>query len=149
MAKKLDREEGERYKLLIAASDGAHNVDTSVEVIVEDENDCAPVFERQVYTGSFSSNMSLPGAVLTVKAVDDDVGKNGQVNVLSVKDTPCPNEVSKGTFWAKPCVWQECSKGQYGWTSCPMYCPPGKNCVGMRKQDHVQVVPDGSSEQGR
>ena len=80
MAKKLDREEGERYKLLIAASDGAHNVDTSVEVIVEDENDCAPVFERQVYTGSFSSNMSLPGAVLTVKAVDDDVGKNGQVS---------------------------------------------------------------------
>ena len=32
MAKKLDREEGDRYKLLIAASDGAHNVDTSVDV---------------------------------------------------------------------------------------------------------------------
>ena len=80
MAKKLDREEGDRYKLLIAASDGAHNVDTSVDVIVEDENDCAPIFERQVYTGSFSSNMSLPGAVLTVKAVDNDAGKNGRVS---------------------------------------------------------------------
>ena len=80
MAKKLDREEGDRYKLLIAASDGAHTVDTSVEVIVEDENDCAPIFERQVYTGSFSSNMSLPAAVLTVRAVDSDVGRNGLVS---------------------------------------------------------------------
>ena len=80
MAKKLDREEGDRYKLLIAASDGAHTVDTSVDVIVEDENDCAPIFESQGYTGSFSSNMSLPAGVLTVKAVDTDAGRNGQIS---------------------------------------------------------------------
>ena len=77
---KIDREEGgESYKLRITASDGAHDVETEQEIVVEDINDHPPVFDKQVYTGAFSSNMSLPAAVLTVHAKDDDVGKNGQV----------------------------------------------------------------------
>ena len=77
---KIDREEGgESYKLRITASDGAHDVETEQEIVVEDINDHPPVFDKRVYTGAFSSNMSLPAAVLTVHASDDDVGKNGQV----------------------------------------------------------------------
>ena len=78
---KIDREEGgERYKLRITASDGAHEVETEQEIVVEDINDHPPVFDQQVYTGAFSSNMSLPAAVLTVHASDDDVGRNGRVS---------------------------------------------------------------------
>lgn len=79
-------------------------------------------------------------------SADYKLNQNGQVNVLSVKDTPCPNEKAKNALWTKPCVWQECSKAQYGYASCRMYCPPGKNCPALRAQDHVQVIPDGSSE---
>ena len=78
--RKLDREVGgERYKLRIKASDGAHEVETELEIELEDINDHAPVFDKQVYIGAFSSNMSLPAPVLTVRAKDEDVGKNGQV----------------------------------------------------------------------
>ena len=62
MASRLDREDCDKYKLLKSAFDGAHKVDISVDVILEDIKDCAPVFDRQVYTGAFSSNMSLPAA---------------------------------------------------------------------------------------
>jgi hypothetical protein len=49
LAGALDREEaGDRYTLIIAASDGAHRALTEVQVILKDENDCAPVFDRQV-----------------------------------------------------------------------------------------------------
>jgi Cadherin domain len=44
----MDREEGEQYTLIISASDGAHKATTEVQVLVKDENDCAPVFDRQV-----------------------------------------------------------------------------------------------------
>jgi hypothetical protein len=44
----LDREKGERYTLLIAASDGAHKAVTEVVVLLKDENDCQPVFDRPV-----------------------------------------------------------------------------------------------------
>ena len=44
----LDREEGEQYTIIISASDGAHQAVTEVQVIVKDENDCAPEFDRQV-----------------------------------------------------------------------------------------------------
>ena len=68
-----------RYTLGIAASDGAHTVETTVDILVTDENDSAPEFDKEVYTGVFSANMSLPAAVATVHAVDNDTGVNGQV----------------------------------------------------------------------
>ena len=75
----IDREMGAGYDLRIAASDGAHEVETSVRVEVEDTNDHAPVFDKQVYIGQFSSNMSLPAPVVRVTAKDQDSGNNGQV----------------------------------------------------------------------
>jgi hypothetical protein len=48
----VDREEGEQYNLIISASDGDHKAITEVQVIVKDENDCAPVFDRQVISFS-------------------------------------------------------------------------------------------------
>ena len=75
----IDREMGAGYDLRIAASDGAHEVETSVRVEVEDTNDHAPVFDKQVYIGQFSSNMSLPAPVVRVTAKDQDSGNNGRV----------------------------------------------------------------------
>ena len=108
--RKIDREAGGgQHKLRITASDGAHQVETELEIIVEDINDHAPVFDKQVYTGAFSSNMSLPAPVLTVTATDRDVGQNGQVrysllgsNVGYVDDNGTvfinnTSEIKKGT----------------------------------------------------
>ena len=75
----IDREQGESFDLKITASDGAHEVETSVSIIVDDINDHAPVFDKQVYIGSFSSNMTLPAPVVTVRATDLDSGRNGQL----------------------------------------------------------------------
>ena len=79
VTRQIDREMGAGYDLRIAASDGAHEVETSVRVEVEDTNDHAPVFDKQVYIGQFSSNMSLPAPVVRVTAKDQDSGNNGRV----------------------------------------------------------------------
>ena len=69
---------------MISASDGAHTAETQIEILVTDVNDQAPRFNQQVYTGVFSSNMTLPAPVLTVTAVDDDIGQNGQIKYALV-----------------------------------------------------------------
>ena len=75
----VDRELSDKYDLKITASDGAHRVETATTVIVKDVNDNAPVFDEQVYLGSFSTNMTLPAGVVKVHADDADSDRNGQV----------------------------------------------------------------------
>ena len=59
MVKSLDRELGEAYELHNSASDQAHQVKTTVDIIVEDIKNFSPEFIHHVYLRSFSSNMSL------------------------------------------------------------------------------------------
>jgi len=55
----LDRESRERYNVTLAAFDGGSpplNGSTSVNIIIDDANDNAPVFERAVYSAHVYEN---------------------------------------------------------------------------------------------
>ena len=95
----IDREQAARLTLKITASDGAHEVETRVEVEVEDTNDHAPVFSEQVYLGSFSGNMTLPAAVARVQARDEDSGRNGRVRYSLAGDAEAGFVDTNGTVF--------------------------------------------------
>ena len=51
----------------------------TLSVLLQDENDNAPIFEQDKYTFKIKENND-PGAILaTLRATDADVGENGEV----------------------------------------------------------------------
>ncbi|XP_063045471.1 cadherin-23-like [Engraulis encrasicolus] len=81
--KELDREQQEEVKLILTAVDGGSPAKTSsvaIHVTVLDANDNAPVFSQEHYTASLPENTPADTTVLTVTAVDADIGANGEVN---------------------------------------------------------------------
>ncbi|XP_063045467.1 protocadherin gamma-A11-like [Engraulis encrasicolus] len=80
--KVLDREQQEEVKLILTAVDGGSPPKTgsvAIHVTVLDANDNAPVFSQEHYTASLPENTPADTAVLTVSAVDADIGANGEV----------------------------------------------------------------------
>ena len=78
----LDRETTPKYNLVIRASDlGAPSqfTDKVLEIIVLDINDNTPTFSQASYTTQVPENYLEPN-VITVKAVDNDEGRNGSVS---------------------------------------------------------------------
>ena len=80
----LDREVKDEYLLLVAANDSSWRAQTTVTIIVLDENDNSPVFEKSHYDfkkvigeGSFSDSESRIFG--RVRATDRDAGINGEV----------------------------------------------------------------------
>jgi len=56
---RLDRESRDRYDVTLAAFDGGDpslNGSTSLQIVIDDANDNAPVFERAVYTAQVYEN---------------------------------------------------------------------------------------------
>ncbi|XP_062874781.1 protocadherin Fat 4 [Trichomycterus rosablanca] len=84
VAKPLDREARSSYSLVVQASDrgSSPRVDrATVNIVLLDVNDCAPLFEPSVYTVNVQENLEdLPKNILQVVARDDDAGLNGQVS---------------------------------------------------------------------
>ncbi|XP_065836705.1 protocadherin-16-like [Oscarella lobularis] len=80
IAKDLDRETRNRYRLTVNASDqGGQSSTWSVDVTVRDVNDNAPSFVGGPFAGSVSES-ARPGTVVTsVSADDPDEGMNGEV----------------------------------------------------------------------
>ena len=77
----LDREATPKYNLVIRASDlGAPSqfTDKALEIILLDTNDNTPTFSEAFYTKHVSENHLEPN-VITVKAVDNDEGRNGSL----------------------------------------------------------------------
>ena len=77
----LDRETTPKYSLVIRASDlGAppQFTDKVLEIILLDINDNTPTFSQASYTRQVPENYLEPD-VITVKAVDNDEGRNGSV----------------------------------------------------------------------
>uniref|UniRef100_UPI0037E8A37A protocadherin-23 n=1 Tax=Semicossyphus pulcher TaxID=241346 RepID=UPI0037E8A37A len=58
----------------------------TVTVLVLDVNDNAPLFSREVYYFTVSEGASPRGLVGTVKAVDEDSGKNAQLSYILLSD---------------------------------------------------------------
>ncbi|XP_060555146.1 cadherin EGF LAG seven-pass G-type receptor 2-like isoform X2 [Ruditapes philippinarum] len=81
--KPLDYETNKQFNLKVKASDNGkvpkHN-STNVWIRIDDLNDNAPYFQSSVYTGSAFEGESIGTKVLTVRALDDDDGVNGQVS---------------------------------------------------------------------
>ncbi|MCJ8739590.1 hypothetical protein PDJAM_G00048940 [Pangasius djambal] len=84
VAKLLDRETRSSYSLVVQASDrgSSPRVDrATVNIVLLDVNDCAPVFELSPYTINVQENLgNLPKNILQVVARDDDYGLNGQTS---------------------------------------------------------------------
>ena len=78
----LDRETEKdgRIVLPVRASDGGGRFDVcKVTITIVDANDNDPVFEFPSYEATVSTATPMSSVVLTVKAVDLDSGKNGEI----------------------------------------------------------------------
>lgn len=80
-AKTLDREVQAKYQLQISAQNRGSTAagHCNLTVIVDDENDNEPNFERSKYETALSEDVPPGTAVLTAKAHDADVGVNAKI----------------------------------------------------------------------
>ncbi|XP_041779584.1 protein dachsous [Anopheles merus] len=82
-ARPLDREVHARYVLQITAQDRgspvSHQGHCNITIRVEDENDNDPKFELQKYIATIDEDAQIGTTVLTVKAIDADVGINARI----------------------------------------------------------------------
>lgn len=79
----LDREEIASYNLTVLATDGGQPLNAAsaaILVTVEDRNDIVPEFTAPSYTAEVPENLSPSSTLLTVTAVDDDIGSNAAVS---------------------------------------------------------------------
>ncbi|XP_067663318.1 protocadherin Fat 1-like isoform X2 [Haliotis asinina] len=78
----LDYEETKTYHLTLRATD-AHSGSYSEAIVfvhLNDINDNAPAFESQSYTEAVREGVAIGTEILSVKAIDQDVGLNGLVH---------------------------------------------------------------------
>ncbi|ODM94994.1 Protein dachsous [Orchesella cincta] len=86
-SRNLDRERKANYSFTIIAKDPENpnvNTSTSFSLQIGDENDSPPQFEKENYEASVSEVAGPGTSVLTVRAVDADVGNNSAL-VYSLK----------------------------------------------------------------
>lgn len=84
-----ETESGFRFRVLATARDASlanTTATATVIVLVLDINDNAPVFSSDVYYFTVSEGSSPQGLVGTVKAIDKDSGKNGQLSYILLSD---------------------------------------------------------------
>ena len=87
------------------------------QIFIADRNDNSPVFEDKSYVFSVTEN-SQPGVVLgSVRARDEDKGKNGEIEYrLRTPIKKFTIEASSGEFFVAFCrphlpSWQMCGRG--------------------------------------
>lgn len=87
----LDRETHSRYFLQITAQDRGTPVtyqgQCNISIIVEDENDNDPRFEMAKYVASIPEDVTIGTSVLTVKAIDADLGINARITYSLANET--------------------------------------------------------------
>lgn len=79
---KLDRERRDNYRFRLVAVDGGRprlSGTLSVNIVVLDTNDQAPQFERAAYETNVAESILKGTEILRVKAVDKDIGANGEL----------------------------------------------------------------------
>ncbi|XP_051766346.1 protocadherin gamma-C5-like isoform X48 [Ctenopharyngodon idella] len=86
----LDREKQAVHKLILTAADGGNPVRTGtceITVVVLDNNDNAPEFEKPFYETVVDENESSHKEILKVKAIDLDEGLNGEIEYFFADQT--------------------------------------------------------------
>lgn len=98
-SRNLDREAKANYSFTIIAKDPDNpNVNTSTSFLLQigDENDSAPKFDKDSYEASVSE-VAAPGtSVITVRAVDADIGNNSAI-VYSLKSAQPQSIIGGGS----------------------------------------------------
>ena len=100
----LDREIQDEYELRVQASDGAWKVETTVSILIIDENDNSPVFDQSSYLFRYSS----PGSMSSFGGGGVGNRSLGRVHALD-RDSPGPNSdivytkvQASELFWVHP-----------------------------------------------
>ncbi|XP_041483662.1 protocadherin-23-like [Lytechinus variegatus] len=86
LAHSLDRETQDRYMLELEATDTEYTTTTTLEIIVTDENDNAPVFRQESYQVTLPELTQPNVAVVAVNASDKDIGDNAALTYSFVED---------------------------------------------------------------
>ena len=87
--KPLDREKTSHLELRIKAQDGAsqpYEAYTKLIVDIWDENDEIPSFPKKIYNISFEEGAKAGTEIISLTAVDNDLGKNGTVQYYLAPD---------------------------------------------------------------
>ncbi|XP_005558657.3 cadherin-related family member 2 isoform X2 [Macaca fascicularis] len=79
LASALDYETLYTFKVTISVSDPYTQVQKEMQVIVEDRNDNAPVFQNTAFSTSINETLPVGSVVFSVLAVDKDMGPAGMV----------------------------------------------------------------------
>uniref|UniRef100_A0A0N5AHE5 Protocadherin Fat 4 n=1 Tax=Syphacia muris TaxID=451379 RepID=A0A0N5AHE5_9BILA len=82
-ARELDRETLDFLRFFVIATDHgqpAMSSDALVEIAVLDVNDNEPKFESEAFNLTILENITVPAVVFQVKAIDPDLGSNGQIH---------------------------------------------------------------------
>ncbi|XP_030000778.1 protocadherin gamma-C5-like isoform X15 [Sphaeramia orbicularis] len=90
LEKPLDREKQPVHNLVLTAVDGGDPVrsgTSEITVIVLDNNDNAPQFEKNVYEANVSEKATPETEILRVKATDADEGLNGEIEYQFAEQT--------------------------------------------------------------
>ena len=93
----LDRENKEIYELIVVAFDGGKPENTgnlTVRVNILDENDNAPIFQKDSYDLSIAENTLIGTSLIRVSASDADNGDNGDVRYRFAARQPDVDVVS-------------------------------------------------------
>ena len=97
----LDFETQPRFELEVAAVDGVANsrqmATVKVSVEVQDANDHDPVFERSSFTIDLYEDLMPDTKVLSVKAIDEDSGQNGEIQYVIANTEPVPFAIDSKT----------------------------------------------------
>lgn len=115
LAKSLDREIKDSYKLTIVAHDAApHNrlsANTTVSIEVLDENDNEPIFSQTQSTISINETIAISTELIRFRATDSDVGANSQIKFSisagNRRDTFHIDSVSGALFLHRPLDYEE------------------------------------------
>uniref|UniRef100_A0A3Q3VTC0 Cadherin domain-containing protein n=1 Tax=Mola mola TaxID=94237 RepID=A0A3Q3VTC0_MOLML len=90
LEKTLDREKLPVHNLILTAVDGGDPVrsgTSEITIIVLDNNDNAPQFERQVYEANVSEKATPGTEILQIRATDADEGQNGEIEYFFAEQT--------------------------------------------------------------
>lgn len=90
LARSLDREKVDRYRMRVLARDGGNPVSSGtllVEIVVQDVNDNPPQFVEPVLDVSIEENLPNGTIIGVVKALDRDSGSNGVVTFAFTRST--------------------------------------------------------------
>lgn len=86
----LDRENVDQHYFRVLGVDDSfppRTGTTTLQINVLDANDHAPVFESPEYEASVHESVPIGSSVISIKATDQDMGKNAEVEYTIVSTT--------------------------------------------------------------